>query len=282
MITAVTAVPSVPVRCIQVGNVEHLYLAGRTMIPTHNTMFAQQAAVSEAKLGDVLYLSLEMGPNEMNGRLLALGAQVSYQSIANQDTSPAEDEKIDAAMERLRALGLYYNQMTSVDIRSMRAMATALHRRGNLRMIVLDHIGLMSAPLGYKQGRVQFISEVSRAMKLLAVDLNIPVLLVSQLNRESTKRPDATPVLADLRDSGSIEQDGNVVILLHRDDLSDGIMKVFVAKNREGQVGDTKLQISGSTLTLRDAAPAGFDPVASEHAWGVRTMDDLGDPEVEQ
>jgi replicative DNA helicase len=240
-IVDVRPVPSVPVRCITVDNAEHMYLAGRSMIPTHNSTasmdFARNAAVRH-NLASAIF-SLEMSKVEIVMRLLSAEARVPLHILRSGQLSDDDWTKLARRMGEISEAPLYVDDTPSMNLMEIRAKARRLKQRHDLKLIVVDYLQLMTSPKR-TESRQQEVAELSRGLKLLAKEVECPVIAVSQLNRGPEQRTDKRPQLSDLRESGSIEQDADVVILLHRDDYYDkespraGEADFIVAKHRNG------------------------------------------------
>lgn len=230
------------------------------------TILGMQAAVHLAQHGPVAVNSLEMPVHEVHKRMLAHTAQVAIQRLdgAGEDVQPLSDldvTKIGKATDRLKELELSVDDRSSVTATAIRAHARAVSRRGQLAGVVVDYLQLLVAEPGDRRARHEIVADQSRQLKILAKDLNCPVIALSQLNRASETREGRAPTLADLRESGALEQDADVVILLHVpvDKAEDGmevpldhLLRVTVAKNRHGPVGRLTLRRFGATSTLLD------------------------------
>ncbi|WP_329105845.1 replicative DNA helicase [Micromonospora sp. NBC_01699] len=240
-IVAVRAVPSVPVRCVTVDNEDHLYLAGETMVPTHNSTasmdFARNAAIRANQAAAIF--SLEMSKVEIVMRLLSAEARVPLHVLRSGQLSDDDWTKLARCMGEISEAPLFVDDTPNMNLMEIRAKARRLKQRHDLKMIVVDYLQLMSSPKK-TESRQQEVAELSRGLKLLAKEVECPVIAVSQLNRGPEQRTDKRPQLSDLRESGSIEQDADVVILLHRDDYYDkespraGEADFIVAKHRNG------------------------------------------------
>ena len=240
-VVAVRPVASVPVRCVQVGNADHLYLAGRSMVPTHNSTLALDVARNASvkhRLTSVIF-SLEMSKTEITMRLLSAEAQIRLSQMRAGTMSELDWQKIVRRMSEISDAPLFIDDSPNLTMMEIRAKARRLKQRNNLRLIVVDYLQLMSS--GKKvESRQQEVSEFSRQMKLLAKELEVPVIAISQLNRGPEQRTDKRPLLSDLRESGSLEQDADMVILVHRpdafeaDDPRAGEADLIIAKHRNG------------------------------------------------
>ena len=240
-IVDVEAVASVPVRCVQVDNADHLYLAGRSMVPTHNSTLALDVARNASvkhRLTSVIF-SLEMSKTEITMRLLSAEAQIRLAHMRAGSMTEQDWQKIVRRMSEISDAPLFIDDSPNMTMMEIRAKARRLKQRNNLKLIVVDYLQLMSS--GKKvESRQQEVSEFSRQMKLLAKELEVPVIAISQLNRGPEQRTDKRPMLSDLRESGSLEQDADMVILVHRPDAFEaedpraGEADLIIAKHRNG------------------------------------------------
>jgi replicative DNA helicase len=240
-IVDVRPIPTVPVRCVQVNNDDHLYLAGRSMIPTHNSTaamdFTRTAAVKHNMASAIF--SLEMSKVEIVMRLLSAEARVPLHVLRSGQLSDDDWTKLARRMGEISEAPLFVDDTPNMNLMEIRAKARRLKQRHDLKLIIVDYLQLMSSPKR-TESRQQEVAELSRGLKLLAKEVECPVVAVSQLNRGPEQRTDKRPQLSDLRESGSIEQDADVVILLHRDDYYDkespraGEADFIVAKHRNG------------------------------------------------
>ena len=240
-IVDVRPVPSVPVRCVEVDNPSHLYLAGRSMIPTHNSTlgldFVRSCSVKHG-LTSVVF-SLEMSKSEIVMRLLSAEARIRLADMRAGRMSDDDWTRMARRMSEISEAPLFIDDSPNLTLMEIRAKARRLKQRHDLKLVVLDYLQLMTS--GRKvESRQQEVSEFSRQIKLLAKELEVPVVAISQLNRGPEQRTDKRPMLSDLRESGSIEQDADMVILLHRpdaferDDPRAGEADLILAKHRNG------------------------------------------------
>jgi replicative DNA helicase len=260
-ISDIRPVPSVPVRCITVDSPNSLYLLGRTMIPTHNTAFGLGMATHIAKTSNkpVIVFSLEMGHVELTQRILSSEAEVDSTKIRNGKLSESDWAKIGRAIGRLE-VPLYLDDNPRVTVMEIRAKARRLKmQRGDLGMIMIDYLQLMSGSANAENRQLE-VSEISRNLKILARELEVPIVALSQLSRGLEARADKRPMLSDLRESGSLEQDADVVMFLYRDEVynaesSDkGSAEVIVAKHRSGPIGIKRLVFLGQYTRFDNAA----------------------------
>jgi replicative DNA helicase len=212
---------------------------------------AEHAALSQERA--VAIFSLEMSGDELIQRLLASTAIVDAGRIRAGRLAPEDWSRIGRAADRLSAAKLFIDDSEGVSIGEMRSKTRRLKSRESLDLVIVDYIQLMEGSGGRRdENRVQELSSISRGLKMLARDLEVPILCVSQLNRAPDARTDKRPMLSDLRESGAIEQDADLVLMIYRDDYYDensedrGIAEVNVAKNRHGPTEKVKLTFRGS------------------------------------
>jgi replicative DNA helicase len=260
-IVGVRQVPSRPVRCVQVDSPDQLYLAGDGMIPTHNSTLAldlARAASVKAGLTAVIF-SLEMSRNEITMRLLSAEARVALHSMRTGQMSEDDWTRLARRMSEVVDAPLFIDDSPNMSMMEIRAKCRRLKQRHDLRLVIIDYLQLMSSPKRV-ENRQQEVSDMSRSLKLLAKELNVPVVAVAQLNRGPEQRTDKRPLLADLRESGSIEQDSDVVILLHREDAYErespraGEADLIVAKHRNGPTATVTVAFQGHYSRFADMA----------------------------
>ncbi|WP_425436238.1 replicative DNA helicase [Luteimicrobium subarcticum] len=251
-VVAVEPVASVPVRCVEIDHPEHLYLASESMIPTHNSTLGidivRSAAIKNNQTAVVF--SLEMSRNEITMRLLAAEARIHLQKLRNGNLGDDDWQKVAATQGRIADAPLFIDDSPNMTLTEIRAKCRRLKQRHDLKLVVIDYLQLMSSGKRV-ESRQQEVSEFSRALKLLAKELEVPVIAISQLNRGPEQRTDKRPAMSDLRESGSIEQDADMVILLHREDAYErespraGEADLIVAKHRNGPTDTITVAFQG-------------------------------------
>jgi replicative DNA helicase len=260
-IVDVRLAPSRPVRCVQVDSADHLYLAGRGMIPTHNSTLAldfARAATIRHGITTVLF-SLEMARNEITMRLLSAESRVPLQTMRTGQMNDDDWARLARRMSEVANAPLFIDDSPNMSMMEIRAKCRRLKQRHDLKFVIVDYLQLMSSPRKV-ENRQQEVSELSRSLKLLAKELDVPVVALSQLNRGPEQRTDKKPVLSDLRESGSIEQDSDVVILLHREDAYEkespraGEADLIVAKHRNGPTATVTVAFQGHYSRFVDMA----------------------------
>ena len=210
----------------------------------------------------VAMFSLEMSSEQLVTRLVAVDSMVDAKSLKTGEISDADWIKIIESTDIMAKSPVFIDDNSSITISELRTKCRKLKQTENIGLIVIDYLQLMSAP-GKVESRQIFISEVSRSLKSLAKELNVPIIALSQLNRAVDSRPDHRPVLADLRESGAIEQDADVVMFIYRDDYyhpddteKPGVAEIIIAKQRNGSTGPVELAWIGRFTKFANRAPS--------------------------
>jgi replicative DNA helicase len=209
------------------------------------TNIAENAAVKHDV--PVALFSLEMSEAELAQRFIASQAMTSGDELRKGKVRDADWPRILTAAQKLAKAPLFVDDSSDVGLLEIRAKARRLHAQHPLGLIVIDYLQLMRAEAGV-DNRVEQVGQMSRGLKILARELNVPVIALSQLNRAVEARKPPTPVLSDLRESGSIEQDADLVMFIYRDEYyskesteKPGIADIFISKHRNGPLGDVEL-----------------------------------------
>lgn len=213
------------------------------------SVVAAQLATEMSRHGSVAFSSLEMSEIEIIGRVVSERLGIYLGKIKNADMTLRDWDELGRNRHMVADLRIAIDDRSGVTPVEIRQFARAVDRQGKLVCVVVDYLQLMSSTS--KKDRHEVVSEFTRQMKIMAKDLNIPVVLLSQLNRMSEQRVDPTPRLSELRESGSIEQDADVVILLSRSEDDDKIT-FDVAKNRHGKTGAVELEWQGYNSRVVD------------------------------
>ncbi|WP_157430323.1 replicative DNA helicase [Actinomadura macra] len=260
-IVDVRPVESVPVRCVQVDNDDHMYLAGRSCIPTHNSTlaldFARAASIKHGLTS--AFFSLEMGRNEITMRLLSAEARVALHAMRSGTMQDEDWTRLARRMSEVAEAPLFIDDSPNMSMMEIRAKCRRLKQQHDLRLVIIDYLQLMSSGKRVESRQVE-VSEFSRSLKLLAKELGVPVIALSQLNRGPEQRTDKKPMVSDLRESGSIEQDADMVILLHREDAYEkespraGEADLIVAKHRNGPTATVTVAFQGHYSRFVDMA----------------------------
>jgi replicative DNA helicase len=235
----------------------HNFVAGDVFV--HNTAFGLGLAVHAAQAArvPVLFFSLEMGHAELTQRILSSEARVDSTKLRNGRLNEADWTKLGRAVGRLE-VPLYLDDNPRVTVMEIRAKARRLKAREGLGLIVIDYLQLMSG--SNTENRQLEVSEISRGLKILARELSTPIVALSQLSRNLESRSDKRPMLADLRESGSLEQDADVVMFLYRDEVYNGespdkgSAEIIIAKHRSGPIGMKRLAYLGTYTRFENMA----------------------------
>ncbi|MBR3269920.1 replicative DNA helicase [Candidatus Saccharibacteria bacterium] len=216
------------------------------------TTFAQNLAYNIASINKkgVLFFSMEMAANEIIERMISDVSGVNNWNIRTGNVSDDEFAKIGDAMAEMNEIPIYIDDTSSMTIMELRNKARRAMHDHDIGIVIVDYLQLISGSDRYAGNRVQEVTEISRGLKILARELNIPVVALAQLSRNVTGRDNPRPVLSDLRESGSIEQDADLVMFLHRPDYykqnddnyeETHITELLIAKHRHGEVGKIEL-----------------------------------------
>ncbi len=202
-------------------------------------------ACKQAGIGAAIF-SLEMSKQQLCARMLCAEGKVNFQKFRTGQLDHTEWQRITMAANTLSQLPIYIDDTPGINILEVKAKARKLLKDIPLGLIVIDYLQLMRS-LERKERREQEISEISSGLKALAKELNVPVLALSQLNRKVEERPDKRPQLSDLRESGALEQDADVIMFIYRDEFyhkdspEKGIAEIIIGKQRNGPMGVVKL-----------------------------------------
>ena len=226
------------------------------------TAFTLNIAQNVTMLYDktVAFFSLEMGKEQLVGRILSSVAGVSSEKLRRANMDPTDWEKVIAAADRMSKSKLFIDDTPGLTVQDMRSKLRRLKVEHGLDLVIVDYIQLMQGRNSGKgsENRQQEVSEISRNLKLIAREFNVPLIALSQLSRSVESRPDKRPVLSDLRESGSLEQDADIVIFLYRDKYYDensemgDKAEVLIRKHRNGAVGSVKLLFIGELTRFLD------------------------------
>jgi replicative DNA helicase len=210
--------------------------------------------------------SMEMASTQLVSRLIGSVGKLNQHKMRTGQLDDNDWEKLSYALGQLNEAPIFIDEGSALNPYEVRARARRLHKQcGRLGLIVIDYLQLMGSA-GSTENRATEISEISRSLKALAKELNVPVIALSQLNRSVEQRPDKRPVMSDLRESGAIEQDADVIMFIYRDEVYNpetpdkGIAEIILAKQRNGPVGRVKLTFLGEFTKFENYAnPIGYD-----------------------
>jgi replicative DNA helicase len=208
----------------------------------------------------VALFTLEMSKAEVTQRLMCSEAKVESQKLRSGKLSPEDWPRLTAACDKLARAPIYVDDTGSITMMEIRSKARRLKARvPNLGLIIVDYLQLMSSGASV-ENRVQEVSAISRNLKILARDLEVPIVALSQLSRAVEQRSDKRPILSDLRESGAIEQDADIVGFIYRDEYyneesdQQGLAEVIVAKHRNGPTDTVKLSFLKRYAKFADLA----------------------------
>jgi len=211
---------------------------------------AEYAAVNPATKAAVAIFSMEMPSEQLVTRMLSSIGHVPLNGIRSGQITDDDWVRITAATSQLSEARIFVDESPSLTPTELRARARRIKREHGLDLVVVDYLQLMQVP-GTKENRATEIAEISRGLKALAKELNVPVIALSQLNRSVEQRTEKKPVMSDLRESGAIEQDADMILLIYREEVYDknttkrGIAEVELAKHRNGETGVVMLTFQG-------------------------------------
>ncbi|MBT3850928.1 MAG: replicative DNA helicase [SAR86 cluster bacterium] len=211
--------------------------------------------------GGVLAFSLEMPAESLTTRLLASNAKIDQQKVRSASMNQSDLKRFMESSSKLKDLPLYIDDSSMLSPMELRARARRIARQepNGLSLIVVDYLQLMQIPAS-QENRVNQISEISRSLKMLAKELNVPVIALSQLNRAVEQRPNKRPIMADLRDSGAIEQDADVILFIYRDEVYNedseegNKAEIIIGKQRNGPIGKVNLTFLKEYTRFEDFA----------------------------
>ncbi len=242
-----------------------LYVVGARPAQGKTIVGLQLAVQLAQRAGAVAFASLEMSRADLQRRLVAQFAGIPLGHLVDSALTPRDWEAFARVRSRLERAPIYISDEPSMNLHQVRAFSRSVSRKTKLAGVVVDYLQLMESPDDDRRNRAEVVAGFSRGLKILARDLQVPVVALSQLNRSSVQRTDGRPSMADLRESGAIEQDADVVLLLHRDERSARrahLLDVHVAKNRRGATGKVELLWQGEYARVRtnEWSPTGSIP----------------------
>ena len=213
----------------------------------------------------IMVFSLEMPSEQLMMRMLSSLGRINQSKVRSGNLEEEDWPKLVSAVERIKDKKLFIDDTAGISPSEMRSRARRIVREhGELGMIMIDYLQLMQIP-GYDQGRTNEISEISRSLKAIAKEFNVPVIALSQLNRSLEQRPNKRPVNSDLRESGAIEQDADVIMFIYRDEVYNpdteykGVGEIIIGKQRNGPIGSVRLAFIGQYTRFENLAPDAYN-----------------------
>ncbi len=238
-------------------------VAGRpAMGKTTLAMNIAENAAIKSKV-PVAVFSMEMSSLQLVMRLFSSLGQIEQGRLRPGNLDDLDWPKLTSAMNLLRKSKIFIDETPALSPSELRARARRLKREHDIGMIVIDYLQLMQVP-GNNENRANEIAEISRSLKALAKELHLPVIALSQLNRSLEQRPNKRPIMADLRESGSIEQDADLIVFIYRDEVynedspAKGKAEIIIGKHRHGSTGMVELNFQGPWLRFANLAPDYF------------------------
>lgn len=219
---------------------------------------AEYAAVK--KQAAVAVFSMEMPGDSLAMRLLSSLGRIDQHKLRTGKLSDDDWPRLSSAVSMLTDLKLYIDDSAALSPTEIRARSRRLVREKGLDLIIIDYLQLMQVS-GSTENRATEISEISRSLKALAKELSVPVIALSQLNRSLEQRPNKRPVMSDLRESGAIEQDADLIVFIYRDEVYNedtadkGVAEIIIAKQRNGPIGTTRLTFLGQYTSFENFTP---------------------------
>ena len=228
------------------------------------TTLAMNMVINVAKSGVAIgVFSLEMAAEQLVLRMLSAESKIPHQKIRNAMITSDEWVELTNTAAKLAETKIFIDDTPSLSIMELRAKARKLKAKSDIKLLVVDYLQLIRGGNRY-ENRTQEISEISRSLKALAKELDLPVIAISQLSRQLESRMDKRPLLSDLRESGAIEQDGDVIIFVYRDVIynpdteTPDLSEIIIGKQRNGPIGTCYAQFSGETTSFEDMGNEDF------------------------
>jgi replicative DNA helicase len=240
-----------------------IIIAGRPSMgkSTLAVNIAENAALGSQKSAAIF--SMEMSAESLTLRMLSSLGRINQGHLRSGRLQEDDWPRIDSAMTQLSNASIHVDETPGLTPTEVRARARRLKRERGLDLIVVDYLQLMQVA-GTKENRATEISEISRSLKALAKELKVPVIALSQLNRGVEQRQDKKPVMSDLRESGALEQDADLILLIYREEVYDpnttrkGIADIIIAKQRNGPTGEVHLTFLGQYTKFENYAPESY------------------------
>jgi replicative DNA helicase len=221
---------------------------------------AENAALNQSQRQPTAVFSMEMSTEQLALRMISSLGRVNQSSLRNGRLSDEDWPRINGAIQLMQEAPLFIDDTPALSPTEIRARARRLKRQHGLSLIVIDYLQLMQVS-GNTENRATEISAISRSLKALARELEVPIIALSQLNRSVEQRVDKKPIMSDLRESGAIEQDADLIVFIYREEVYDkdtprkGIADIHIAKQRNGPIGDFQLTFLGQYTKFENYVP---------------------------
>jgi replicative DNA helicase len=240
-----------------------IIIAGRPSMgkTTLAVNIAENAAIGAAV--PCAIFSMEMSAEQLSLRMISSLGRINQSNLRTGRLSDEDWPRIDSAMNQLSQAPIFIDETPALTPTELRARARRLKREHKLGLVVVDYLQLMHVP-GTRENRATEISEISRTLKALARELSVPVIALSQLNRSVEQRVEKRPVMSDLRESGALEQDADVIFMIYREEVYEpstarkGIADIIIAKQRNGPTGEVQLTFLGAFTKFENYAPEAY------------------------
>jgi replicative DNA helicase len=219
----------------------------------------------------VAFFSLEMSKEQLVLRMLCSESRINNSNVRTGSLTERDFARIVDGASRIAEAEIFIDDTPAITITELRAKSRRLHRDHQLGLIVVDYLQLLRSP-AYSHSREQEISDISRSLKALAKELNVPVVALSQLNRSVESRTDKRPMMSDLRESGAIEQDADIIMFIYRDEVYNkespdkGVAEIIIAKQRTGPTGTVRVAFSGEYTRFDNLDESDFGPMSDDSA----------------
>ena len=237
-----------------------IIIAGRPSMGKTSLALSMARHVGVVMQQPVAVFSLEMSKEQLVMRMLCSEARVSSSKVRSGKLGESDFPRLVDAAAKIAHAEIFIDETPAISVLEMRAKVRRLHRENPLSLVIVDYLQLMRAPSRRIERREQEISEISAALKALAKELSVPIIALSQLNRGVETRQDKRPIMADLRESGAIEQDADIIGFVYRDEVyhpdtqDKGIAEIIIAKHRNGATGTVRLAFQGEFTSFENLA----------------------------
>lgn len=242
-------------------NSDLIIVAGRPAMGKTAFMLNMARNIAVKERLPVAIFNLEMSKEQLATRMLSTESGVESEKLRNGNLADSDWTQIATGMSVLSDAPIYFDDSSDISIQSIRSKCRKLKMERDIKVVFIDYLQLMQGKSGKSDSRTQEVGDISRSLKVMARELNIPVIVGSQVNRELEKRSDKRPMMSDLRESGSIEQDADIVMFLYRDEVYNkdteykGVAELIVAKHRNGATGTCNMVFDAEHSAFKNMSP---------------------------